>query len=71
MPPLAKSIPAPTSNTSGARYSQIVNLPAIQAASQTSLACAESFTLDASAQHSQHDTDFDPDMLTDETTSTG
>jgi len=29
------------------------------------------FTLDASAQDSQHNTDFDPDMLTDEGTSTG
>jgi hypothetical protein len=39
--------------------------------SHTSLPCAESFTLDAAAQESKHDTDFDPDMLPDEGTSTG
>jgi hypothetical protein len=37
----------------------------------TSLPCAESLTLDASAQESEHDTDFDPDMLSDEGTFTG
>jgi len=50
---------------------QIVNLPAGYAYSHTSPPCAEFVTLDASAQDSQHDTDFDPDMLTDEGTSTG
>jgi len=39
--------------------------------SQTSLPCAIFYTLDASAQDSQHDTDFDPNMLNDEGTSTG
>jgi len=70
MPPLPKSPPAPTGNTSRAQCSQIINLPAIYAYSPTSLPCAEFFTLDASAQDSQNDTDFDPDMLTDEGTAT-
>jgi len=39
--------------------------------SYTSLPCIEFFTLDAYAQDSQHHTDFDPDMLTDEELSTG
>jgi len=39
--------------------------------SHTALPCAKFFNLDASAQDSQHDTDFNPDMLTDEGTSTG
>jgi hypothetical protein len=46
-------------------------LPADYTYSHTSLPCAESFTLDASAQESEHDTDIDPDMLPDEGTSTG
>jgi hypothetical protein len=39
--------------------------------SHISLPCAEPFTLDASAQESEHNTDFDPDMLPDEGISTG
>jgi len=58
-------------NNTGAQYSQIVNLPARYVYSHTSTPCAEFFTPDAYAQDSQHDTDFDPDMLTDEETSTG
>jgi hypothetical protein len=46
-------------------------LPASYAYSHTSLPCADSFTFDASAQDSEHDTDIDPDMLTDEETSSG
>ena len=37
----------------------------------TLLPHAESSTLNASAQDSQHDSYFDPDMLTEEATSTG
>ena len=70
-PSLPSMPPAPTSNNARAQLSQMVYLPAGYAYSHTSLPCAESFTLDASAQNSQHDTDFDPDMLTDEGTSTG
>ena len=71
MPPLPETPPAPTGNSSRAQQAQIVNLPARYAYSHRSLPWAEFFTLDACAQDSQHDTDFDPDMLTDEGTSTG
>jgi len=63
--------PAPTSNKSRAQSSQINNLPAGYVYSHTLVPCAEFFTFNAYAQDSQHDTDFDPDMLTDEGTSTG
>jgi hypothetical protein len=49
----------------------MINLPAGYAYSHSSLPCAESVTLNASAQESEHDTDFDPDMLPDDGTSTG
>jgi len=71
MPPLPGMPPAPTSNKSGAQHSHIVNLLAGFAYSHTALPCAECFTLEASAQDSQQVKDFDPDMLTDEGTSTG
>jgi len=70
-PSLPKMSPVPTGENSGAQHSLIVNLLAGYAYSHTYLPCAEFSTLDASAQDSQHDTDFDPDMLTDERTSTG
>jgi hypothetical protein len=60
-----------TGNTSGAQSLEIINSPAGYTYSHTSLPCAESFTVDASAQESEHDTDFDSDMLPDEGTSTG
>ena len=52
------------------QHPEIVNLPAGYGYSHTSLPCAESFTLDISAQDSEHDSDYDPDMLPDEETST-
>jgi hypothetical protein len=39
--------------------------------SHPALPCAEYFNHDASAWNSQHDTDFDAHMLTDEGTHTG
>jgi len=39
--------------------------------SHTDLPCTEYFTPDAYAQDNQQDKDFDPNMLTDEGTSTG
>jgi len=57
------ALPAPPSNTSGAQPSQIVNLPAGYTSLHTALPCAELFDDD---EDTQHDTDFDPDMLTDE-----
>jgi len=70
-PPLPGTPPAPTNNTSGAQRAQIINLPAGYEYSHGLRPCADSFTVDASAQHSQHDIDFDPDMLTYKRTSTG
>jgi len=70
-PPLPRSAPCQTSNKWGAEHSKNLNLPAGYAYSHTSPHCAEFFTLDASAQDSQDDPEFDPDMLTDEGTSTG
>jgi hypothetical protein len=55
--------PAPTGNTSGAPRSQIVILPAEYTYSHTALPCAGLFVDD---ENTQHDIDFDPDMLTDE-----
>jgi hypothetical protein len=69
-PPLPGTPLASTSNISGDQRLENINLPAGYTYSHTSLPCAESFTLDASAQESEHDTDFDPDMLPDEGTST-
>jgi len=70
-PPLPEMLPAPTVNSSRAQWDQIINLPAGYAYPNTSPPCAEFFTLDASSPDSQQDTAFDPDMLTDEGTSTG
>jgi len=60
--PLPGTPPAPTGNTSGVRPSQIVNLPSGYTYSNVALSCTE-FVDD---EETQHDTDFDPDMLTDE-----
>jgi hypothetical protein len=54
---------APTSNTSGAQPAEIIILPAGYTFSHTALPCAEYFQDD---EDTEHDTDFDPDMLTDE-----
>ena len=62
-PPPPGTPPAPTSNTSGAQPSEIVNLPAGYKDSHTALPCAEYFE---DNENTEHDTDFDPDMLTDE-----
>jgi len=70
-PPLPRMPPAPPGNDARAQRWQIVNLPAGYVYSHTSLPCTDMFTLDAYAQDSQHDTDLDPDMLTDEGTSSG
>ena len=60
-PPLPGTPPAPTGNTSRVQPSQIVNLPAGYAYSSTALPCTEFFD----DEDTEHDTDFDPDMLTD------
>jgi len=71
MPPLHETTNATTGNNCGALWLDIVNFPAGYAYSHTFLPCAEFFPLDSSAQETQHNTDFYPDMLTDEGTSTG
>jgi hypothetical protein len=70
-PPLPETPHATTGYNSAAQCVQIVKYPAPYTYSHPSLPWADSFTLDASAQNSQHDTDFDPHMLTNEATSTG
>ena len=55
--------PAPTCNTSEAKPSEIVNLPAGYTYSYSALPCSEFFEDD---EDTEHDTDFDPDMLADD-----
>jgi len=61
-PLLPGTPPTPTGNTSGVQHSQIVNLPARHLHYDIALPCAECFD----EEDTEHDTDFDPDMLTDE-----
>jgi len=58
-------------NNAGAETTEIVNLPAGYVYSLTPPPCSEFFIPDAYAQDSLHNTDFVPDMLPDEGTSTG
>jgi len=62
-PPPPGTPPAPTGNTSGAQTAEIITLPAGYTYSHTALPWAEYFNDD---EDTEHDTDFDPDMLTDE-----
>jgi hypothetical protein len=62
-PPPPGTPPAPTGNTSGAQPSEIVNLAAGHTYSHIALPCVEFFEDD---EDTEHDTDFDPDMLTDD-----
>jgi len=55
--------PPPTGNTSGGQPSEIVSVPAGYTYLHTALPCAEFFEDD---EDTAHDTNFDPDMLTDE-----
>ena len=71
MPPLPGMPRAPPGNVARAQCSEIINLLAGYMYAHTCSPSPEFFTLDAYAQDSQHDTDFDPDMLTDDGTSTG
>jgi len=61
-PPLPGTPPAPTNNSSAVQLSQMVNLPARYTYSNTALPCTEFFD----DEDTELDTDFDPDMLTDE-----
>jgi len=70
--PLRPGTPlALTGDTFRAQRLAIINLPAGYPFSHSSLPCADSYTLHISALDSKHDTDFDPDMLLDDGTSTG
>ena len=62
-PPPAGTPPAPTGNTSGSQPAEIINLPAGYMYLHTALPWPEYFEDD---EDTEHDTDFDPDMLTDE-----
>jgi len=62
-PPPPGTPPAPTSNTSRAQPAEIIILLAGYTYSDTALPCAEYFEDD---EDTEHDTNFDPDMLTDE-----
>jgi len=63
--------PAPPGNNAGAHPTQIINVLARYVYCCTSPPWAEFYTLDAYTQDSQHNSDFDSDMLTDDGTSTG
>jgi len=71
MPPLPGTPAALPGNNAGAQCSQILNLPAGYVYSHRFLPGADSPTPDGYAQDSPHNTNFDPDMLTDEGTCTG
>jgi len=62
-PPPPGTPPARTGNTSGAHRSEIVNLPAGYTYSHTALPFTKYFQDD---EDIEHDTNFDPDMLTDD-----
>jgi len=62
-PSLPGTPAAPTGNTSGVQPSQIVDLPAGYMYSFTAFPCLEFFEDD---EDTEHHTDFDLDMLTDE-----
>ena len=62
-PPPPGTPPAPTGHTSRAQPAEIINLPAGYTYSHTALPCAENSEDDEDTEHNTH---FDPDMLTDE-----
>jgi hypothetical protein len=61
--PLPCTPPTPTGNTAREQPYEILNLPAGYINSLTALPCAENFDDD---KDTEHDTDFDQHMLTDE-----
>jgi len=71
MPPPARVPPAKPGEDKGAEGSHIVNLPPGHVYSHTAVPSTHFFNPDEYAQDSQHDTDYKPDMLTDERVSTG
>jgi len=63
--------PGPPGGNEGAQRFQIDDLAPGYVYSFAPLPTTQSFNLDANAQDSQHDTNFYPNILTDEETSTG
>jgi hypothetical protein len=62
--PLPPGTPhAPTGNASGAQPPGVINLPAAYTYSHTAFPRGDCF---ADGEDTQHETDFDPDMLTDD-----
>jgi len=59
------------SDNEGTDASEIEGVPPGYVYIHTSPASAQFFNLDAYAKDCKHDTDFNPDLLTDEGTSTG
>jgi len=67
----SKTPPIPTGNYEGVQLSEIEGVPPGYVYIHTPLPSAQFFNLDAYAKDCKHDKDFNPDMLTDEGTSTG
>jgi len=70
-PPLPGTPPGPHGEQEGAKRSQIDNLPPRYVYSHSPFPSAQFVKLDAYVQDSQHDKDHNPDMLTDQGSSTG
>jgi hypothetical protein len=70
-PSLPGTPPAPPGSTQGTQISQTDNLPAANAVSRVSLSKTQGVNLDAIAEDSLNDDDFDPQLLTDERASCG
>jgi len=66
-----KAPPLPPSNNAAAHLSEIQGVPPGYVYIPTPLPSAQVFNLDAYAKDSKRDKDFNPDLLTDEGTSTG
>jgi len=69
--PLPELPTAPPGDNHGAQCSQPETLPAVYVHSQVALSSTEFCNLEAYPQDGQHQTDYNPDMLTDERTSAG
>ena len=71
MPHPPKTPPVPPGDNEAAHVSEIECLPPGYVFIHTPLPSAQFFNLDAYAKDHKRDKDFDPDLLTDEATSTG
>jgi hypothetical protein len=62
-PPSPGTPPTPTGKNSGSQPAGIINLPGGYTDSKTVIPCAK---LLHNVKDTEHDTDYDPDLLTDE-----